>query len=64
MASVSGFAFILWGALQLSSTQHGISRSEYAAQSRDEHRREKELKKIEEYNQLAGSVQEQVFSLS
>ncbi|PUU77848.1 hypothetical protein B9Z19DRAFT_1127691 [Tuber borchii] len=38
---------------------HGISRSEYAAQSRDEHRREKELKKIEEYNQLAGAVQEQ-----
>ncbi|CUS09800.1 unnamed protein product [Tuber aestivum] len=37
---------------------HGISRSEYAAQSRDGHRREKELKKIEEYNQLAGAVQE------
>ncbi|KAG0644660.1 hypothetical protein HOY80DRAFT_1013542 [Tuber brumale] len=38
---------------------HGISRSEYATQSRDEHRRAKELKKIEEYNQLAGTVQEQ-----
>ncbi|RPA92530.1 protein prenylyltransferase [Choiromyces venosus 120613-1] len=38
---------------------HGISRSEYAAQSRDEHLREKELKKIKEYNELAGIVQGQ-----
>ncbi|KAI5851722.1 hypothetical protein DFP73DRAFT_508332 [Morchella snyderi] len=37
---------------------HGISRSEYAAQSRDEHLRARELKKIIEYNDLCAKVLE------
>ncbi|KAL7275060.1 Rab geranylgeranyltransferase [Rhizina undulata] len=38
-------------------TSHGITRSEYAQQSRDEHAKEKERKKLREYNELVETVQ-------